>query len=1854
VNYNGTIAQSVSGITYGHLVFTNGTTNAKTLAASATVAGDLTINSGATFSGGAFTLSISGNWTNSGTFTPSTSTVNLSGTSKNINGNTAFNKLTIFGSYTVPGNDLTTNGLFYIPTGGTLASTTGTLTISGDITNNGTFTSTGTTTFTGTVVQTIQFSNATTTLNVVNFNGTVSPTISSTSASTYSTVNINNTGGVTANISWTTTTAFNIASGASFNGGSATHNYNGSFTNNGSASTSGTFNFTPSATQTIKLAGTSFSSTGTLIFGGTGAIAVTGTPNTLTNVTVSNSTGVTPSANWTMGGSFSINSSSIFNAGSYSYVVAGDILSAGTLNGGTSSFTMSSGSGTLSGSNGTTFYDFTISGTITAIADFNVAHNFTNNGSYDGTAATLTMTGSTASVIGGTATTYNLAQLSIQKSTGVATTLAHNILAVSSLDITSGILDASTYTITQNAGDLFILDNATLKIGGTNSLPAFTTYSLDTLSTVEYYGSTQSVSAATSYGNLTISTTGSKTAAAALTIKNNFTLTTGTYVGGSFTHTVSGNWSMSSGTFTNTGTTILFNGTANQTVTSTGAFNHITVNKPTGDIVLGGNISLSGTLTFTQGKITTGSYIVITTSGTVSGAAQSTGWVNGKMQRTFSTGTNVAGTFYVGGAIYYSPVTITFASVTGGGAITVGNTDGAHPNLPASGISADKNIPRYWTITNTGSVAFTTYTVSLTWNTAENYAGLNTTLLKVGKYTSSTWSFPTITGTPTTSNIQANGINTFGDFVCGQTCDVTAGFSYTGTPYCSNAGTVTITLSGGATSGVFNSTPAGLSINSSSGAVTLGTSTAGTYTVTNTATGTGGCTTAATTTIVITTAPSATISYAGTPYCSNSGTGTVTRTGTAGGTYSSTAGLTISSATGAITTGTSTAGTYTVTYTVAAAGGCSLYTTTTSVTITTAPSATISYAGTPFCSNAGTGTVTQTGTTGGTYSSTAGLSINSSTGAITTGTSTAGTYTITYTIAAAGGCSLFSTTTSVTITALPSATISYSSSPYCKLAGTATVTRTGTTGGTYSSTAGLTIDTNSGDINTGTSTVGTYTVTYTVTGGGCSLYTTTTSVSIVTAGTWTGAVSNNWNTSGNWLCGTVPTSAINATIPTGLSVYPTISSGTGAVNNITIQTGASLTVSGATLQVAGSISNSGTFTASNGTIEMNGSSAQTIPAGVFAGNVIKDLTINNNAGVTLAGTLNMSNELTVSNGSLTTGGYLKLLSTDTTTARVARITSAAGTPISGNVTVERYIKGRRKYRLITSSVTTSASTTLTSGQEGLSIWGNWQNQANNSTANTGTFITGGSAADGFDQQTPNASLFTYNSTTRLFEGFTTANGKNTKYTPLKAGVPYYMFVYGDRTNTTITSTPNKTVLSATGTLLTGDQTYTTSSAIPLSNTTGGYTMLGNPFASPIDWGTVSRTNLSDTYWGWDPNLNSTGGYVTVSTTGTTTLISPFSGSVGLNQYIQSGQGFFVKTTAASPVLTIRETDKVNNFNGIAFRTGTNNISLMAVNLIYDDAAGPMLMDGALAAFDPSFSNQVGNEDASKIIKSGEGLAMGHQSALLSIDARKMPVNRDTLFINTTSLTKPQYRLQIFAKQMDSSTLEPYLEDTYLNTSKLLSLVDTNYVTFTVNSAIPASAGPNRFRIVFRQSGDLSGIISSIRAVKENLGVKVNWDVSSENGVQKYELQRADAANSFTRLGEVMATGNNTSQNYQQIDNSPASGTNYYRVKVIMTDGTTFFSRVVNVIVDEQKTEMKIFPNPVQHHEIKMQFINLEKGKYSARLFNAKGQLVMEQVIDYNGGSANHLIQIDKQIIAGMYFFQLTNGKTKLNQTIIIE
>jgi hypothetical protein len=226
----------------------------------------------------------------------------------------------------------------------------------------------------------------------------------------------------------------------------------------------------------------------------------------------------------------------------------------------------------------------------------------------------------------------------------------------------------------------------------------------------------------------------------------------------------------------------------------------------------------------------------------------------------------------------------------------------------------------------------------------------NTDNSNSGSFVDGTGGTIVLTGSPIVANTTFNIYGyTLAPFDCGvqlsnpsltATVVVTpipiATFSYTASPYCSNAANPSPTFSGGGVAGTFSSTAGLVFVSSATGQINISASTAGTYTVTNTIAAAGGCSEViATSSITITTLPVATFSYTGTPYCSNSANPSPTFSGGGvAGTFSSTAGLVfVSTATGQINISASTTGTYTVTNTIAAAGGCGIVTATTPVTI---------------------------------------------------------------------------------------------------------------------------------------------------------------------------------------------------------------------------------------------------------------------------------------------------------------------------------------------------------------------------------------------------------------------------------------------------------------------------------------------------------------------------------------------------------------------------------------------------------------------------------------------------------------------------------------------------------------------------------------------------------------------------------------------------------------------------------------------------------------------------------------------------------------------------------------------------------
>jgi hypothetical protein len=135
-----------------------------------------------------------------------------------------------------------------------------------------------------------------------------------------------------------------------------------------------------------------------------------------------------------------------------------------------------------------------------------------------------------------------------------------------------------------------------------------------------------------------------------------------------------------------------------------------------------------------------------------------------------------------------------------------------------------------------------------------------------------------------------------------------------------------------------------------------------------------------------------------------------------------------------------------------------------------------------------------------------------------------------------------------------------------------------------------------------------------------------------------------------------------------------------SVNNLTIDAGSDLTVSGR-LSIAGTITNAGVFRVPDGTVEMAGSLTKIIQTGTFYGDSVRNLIVNNLSGVTVQNPLRITGSLKLTNGDLASDGNITLVSTP---ARTAFIDGSGAGNVTGIVTMQRYLGKAYGYKYFSS------------------------------------------------------------------------------------------------------------------------------------------------------------------------------------------------------------------------------------------------------------------------------------------------------------------------------------------------------------------------------------------------------------------------------------------------------------------------------------------------------------------------------------------------------------------------------------------
>ncbi|TWI95898.1 concanavalin A-like lectin/glucanase superfamily protein [Mucilaginibacter frigoritolerans] len=779
-------------------------------------------------------------------------------------------------------------------------------------------------------------------------------------------------------------------------------------------------------------------------------------------------------------------------------------------------------------------------------------------------------------------------------------------------------------------------------------------------------------------------------------------------------------------------------------------------------------------------------------------------------------------------------------------------------------------------------------------------------------------------------------------------------------------------------------------------------------------------------------------------------------------------------------------------------------------------------------------------------------------------------------------------------------------------------------------------------INTNASPLGAYAVT--VTQNAQCISTLNVSVNTPVVYTWTGNQSsditliNNWNNTTFGISNQLPffDGSVSLLIP-NVTTCPQLTQSI-SVYNLTLNSGAKLDLNGQTLTIGCNIVNSGTINYSSTafpTVIFNGTTATQTYTGSNTVNTAEfgNLTINNtystvSGGITTygkvtikGGPVDVFNTLTMTSGNLfvdnTNTGALTLKSNATTTAAVGIIPSAYS--ITGSVKVERYITGGagyRGYRLLSSPVS--------SGTDSYSNKIYSVNYLKDSTFLTGTDGTAG----GFSKA-GNPTLYLYRENLApLYSTFLNSNnrgvkdianspnylidgdGGGTTYYNIPVGNGFLFFFRGGLTTSSpyvSTSTPKPATLTTSGTLNQGSVQvidwynpnpstppnlgYTVIAGTPATpagnSAVRGFNLVGNPYASSIDWNGFYNSNASlETIIG--VNVNPTAWeFITVSDAYGTYNAQTGASTNGGTNIIGSGQGFFVKASGAGSA-TLQFTE---NAKSSAQHTGA---TILALEKSAGTAAYSQDLRLSLSK-DTTSKNEVligFNQGSTKKYNQREddlffpGQSSPQSAWVTSVDSFKVvskwftlpKINQpDTANIGVSALTSGQYTLTRTELKAVPAVYDLWLIDTYKKDS--LDIKNNSSYIFNIDLNDTASFGKNRFKVIIREDAALAIHLLDFTAVKVTGGAKIDWKTENEQNYTTFIVERStDNGVTFTAIDSFLSDARGS---YSFLDKNPVNGIDLYRLKVLAIDSTVSYSNIVRLIYGSSTNipNVMIYPNP---------------------------------------------------------------------------
>ena len=203
---------------------------------------------------------------------------------------------------------------------------------------------------------------------------------------------------------------------------------------------------------------------------------------------------------------------------------------------------------------------------------------------------------------------------------------------------------------------------------------------------------------------------------------------------------------------------------------------------------------------------------------------------------------------------------------------------------------------------------------------------------------------------------------------------------------------------------------------------------------------------------------------------------------------------------------------------------------------------------------------------------------------------------------------------------------------------------------------------------------------------------------------------------------------------------------------------------------------------------------------------------------------------------------------------------------------------------------------------------------------------------------------------------------------------------------------------------------------------------------------------------------------------------------------------------------------------------------------------------------------------------------------------------------------------------------------------------TDFTGFKIKNIV-ASKGSN-------QNSPLPVTLVSYTATKKANGSQLNWETASESNNSHYLVYRSTDGANFKQIAKI--TGNNKASIYQYLDQSPASGDNYYKLVQFDFDGKfeELGIRAVNFELQVDNT-VSIYPKPADD-KLNLSFNRTFDSDISVKIFDLSGREVQKTIITAQKEAVNYVLDLDEKINSGIYIINISSGQYKHSERIIVK